>query len=190
MKKLLYIDACLRGDDSRTRKIAKVFLSALKDRYEIETVELSSLNFKYKDHIDYLHPAVISEEVKNEASKFADADLVVLATPFFDMGLPAIVHTYLENISIDGITFKSESNKFSGLVKTDKVVYITTRGATYKDKSDADGAYHYLVALGKLWGYQEVIEISAVGQDTTSPAEAMKSFIDASRNAAEIAAKL
>ena len=40
MKKLLYINANIRGEDSRTKRIADAFLKEIKGKYEIEEIDL------------------------------------------------------------------------------------------------------------------------------------------------------
>ena len=44
MKKLLYIDACIRDEESRTKRIATPIVEALKEKYEVETLCLNELN--------------------------------------------------------------------------------------------------------------------------------------------------
>ena len=43
MKKLLYIDACIRNDLSRTKRIAKPIVEALKAKYEVDTLVINEL---------------------------------------------------------------------------------------------------------------------------------------------------
>ena len=40
MKQLLYIDCCIRGEQSRTRKLGEAFLAALPDRWEVTRLDL------------------------------------------------------------------------------------------------------------------------------------------------------
>ncbi len=42
MDKLLYINACIRGEASRTNLIASQIISKLKEKYEIEEIYLSN----------------------------------------------------------------------------------------------------------------------------------------------------
>ena len=43
MKKLLYIDSCIRGELSRTKKIATPIIEKLSERYEVETIVINDL---------------------------------------------------------------------------------------------------------------------------------------------------
>ena len=44
MKKLLYIDACIRGNESRTRRIAEPLMEALEKDYAVQRLVLNDLN--------------------------------------------------------------------------------------------------------------------------------------------------
>ena len=43
MKKLLYIDACIRNGESRTKRIATPIVEALKEKYDVDTLVLNEL---------------------------------------------------------------------------------------------------------------------------------------------------
>ena len=44
MKKLLFIDACMRDELSRTKKIATPIIENLKERYDVETFCLNKMD--------------------------------------------------------------------------------------------------------------------------------------------------
>ena len=44
MKKLLYIDACIRDEQSRTKRIATPIVEALKQKYEVHTLVINDLD--------------------------------------------------------------------------------------------------------------------------------------------------
>lgn len=43
LKKLLYIDACIRDELSRTKKIAAPIVEALKEKYGVQTIVINDL---------------------------------------------------------------------------------------------------------------------------------------------------
>lgn len=45
------------------------------------------------------------------AHEFANADLIVIAAPFWDLSIPALLKVYIENIAVDGITFEYSLEK-------------------------------------------------------------------------------
>ena len=65
------------------------------------------------------------------AHEFAAADRIVLAAPFWDLSFPALVKIYIENVSVDGITFGCNESGCFGTCRAEKLMYITTRGGSY-----------------------------------------------------------
>ena len=64
MSKLVFIDACVRQGESRTRRIAYPILSALSQRYEIVRYDLTKIDgivplnpklFEKRDRVLFLH---------------------------------------------------------------------------------------------------------------------------------------
>lgn len=192
MEKLLYIDGTLRESDSRTKLLADAFVNALADRFSVEKVVISKLGFTPKKFVDvdYFNPALPGEKEIAEAKRLATADVIVLAAPFYDMGLPSFVHAYFERISIDGYTFKSVLGSYQGLCRARKFIYITTRGALIEDNSPSDGASLYLNALSHLWGFQNLQVISASGLDVLPENIAMERLLGAISRAKRLAKRI
>ncbi len=114
MKKLLFVDCCIRGDVSRTKKLAEAFLSALPEGYAIERVDLGTAEIYPLDRARYfareklLDGGKLGDPLFGYAKQLAEADVVLVASPFWDMGIPARLKTYIENVSIAGITFSCD----------------------------------------------------------------------------------
>ncbi len=168
MKTLLYINACIRGKESRTGFIASKIISKLKDSYQIDEIDLSTsllppINAEHFEARGYgNYPPLAIEYAKS----FALADRIVIATPFWDMSFPSVLKVFFENISINGITFKdNDDHSTTGLCRASKIMLITTRGMEIEDHSPLDQGTSYLKALGWLWGIDEITVVSAIGMD-------------------------
>ena len=102
MKKLVVIDACIRGEESRTRRIAEPIIETLSQRYEIIRYDLTKMD------IAPLTPATYAERAAGnvpawalEAAKtVAEADRIVVVAPFWDMSFPAVVKVFFEHLSL------------------------------------------------------------------------------------------
>ena len=182
MQKLLYIDACIRGNASRTRKMAAPIIQKLSERYEVETIDITASSLPPIDSELYMkrskaeYPPMAIEY----ARKFAAADRIVVATPFWDMSFPSVVKVFCENISINGITFKDNPNHSTvGNCNAAKLMLITTRGMDIEDESFLDQATPYLKALGWLWGIPEVVVVSAYGMDVHNESICAQRLTDA-----------
>lgn len=94
MEKLLYIDACIRGNESRTRRIAEPIVHALEEKYAVERYVLNDmpLAIVQKDLIHKRLNGDVDPTVTTWAETVRDADRIVIAAPFWDMSIPAALN--------------------------------------------------------------------------------------------------
>ena len=127
MKKLLYIDGCIRDELSRTKKIATPIINALKEKYDVETFVLNDMNLSVvqKELITKRNNGEIDKEVISWAEMVRDADRIVISAPFWDMSIPAALKNFIELCSIFDVTFKSNDKTCYGNCKAEKMLFIT-----------------------------------------------------------------
>ena len=174
MSKLVFIDACIRQSESRTRRIAYPILSALSQRYEIVRYDLTE-----KDGIVPLNPKLFEGRGQGDipgwalqaAKDIAEADRILIAAPFWDMSFPAVLKCFFEQVSLFDITFTDNGKTCVGLCKAPKVLYITTRGMDIPTGDPCEQATLYLKALGSLWNLGELTTIAAWNMDYSSAEE-------------------
>ena len=166
MKRLFYIDSCLRYG-SNTKKIADALIDRLSERYEVETVKLSDYDFPVVKNgiLNDRNNGIVPEEYVNIARKIAAADRLVISAPFWDMSFPSALKVFIENMSLFNVTFASNEKECYGLCKAEKVLYITTRGMNINTGDDMEQATPYIKAIGKLWGLGELNVVSAQNMD-------------------------
>ena len=130
MEKVLFINTCDRAQ-SRTMGLARLLLKRLGGR--VEKVDL------------YRHPPAIlgREELERRsellalgeydapqfryAHQFAAADVIVIAAPYWDLSFPAQLRTYLEQVTVAGITFRySYYGAPVGMCQARRLYYVTT----------------------------------------------------------------
>lgn len=172
MESLVVINACMR-EESRTQKILDGLLGVLGKKYNIEIIDLSTLNISWigeKDLKDRDN-GYVPEEFVSMSKKVANADRLVIAAPFWDMSFPSVLKVFFENISLFNITFTSNQTECTGLCKAKKVLYITTRGMNIKTGDPLEQATPYIKALSKLWGLGELYVVSAQNMDYSSQNE-------------------
>lgn len=194
MKKLLYIDCCIRGEQSRTKKVAEAFVNVFRKdgNFSVETLELDKLplfplgRYEYQRREALLANGRTDDSVFDLAKQFAAADLIVVAAPFWDMGIPAKLKIYFENVSVCGFTFGFDGEHFSGLCNASRMVYITTRGMDIADGSVMEQASPYLYALTKFFDIDGFDTVSAYGLDV-SPSDAERLVASAVSQAAALA---
>lgn len=173
MEKLLYIDACIRGNDSRTKKIASPIIEELKNKYEVKTLTINDLKLDIVNNelINKRLNGDIPNYVLNWAYMIQSADRIVISAPFWDMSIPSALKVFIELYSILNITFKSDNEKCYGNCNCKKLLYITTRGMNIKTRDKLDQVTPYFEALSSLWGLGEVEVISACNLDYSKQEE-------------------
>ena len=173
MKKLLYIDACIRDEMSRTKQIATPIVEALKQKYEVQTLVINDLDLSIvkKELITKRNNGVIDPQVMSWAESVRDADRIVIAAPFWDMSFPAALKNFLELCSIFNVTFKSDEKTCYGNCKAEKMLYITTRGMDISTGDVLEQGTPYLKAISWLWGIGPMQVISAQNMDYLSEKE-------------------
>ncbi len=173
MKKVLCVDCCIRGAQSRTRQVEKAFLSALAARgeYTVEGLNLceekllplDAKRLAERDALlaqgNYEHPRF------RFARQFAAADKIVIAAPFWNLSYPALLTTYIENVAMQGITFDCDAqNGCFGICRADKLLYISARGGIYADSPMECGAAN-MEQLCRFFGIDDFYCITPEGLD-------------------------
>lgn len=197
MKTLLFIDGCIRGEISRTKKIASAFLEKFRksSKYAIETITIDELAIaplgrcEYERREQLLSTGKTCDKLFDLSKQFAKADLIVIAAPFWDMGIPAKLKIYFENVSVSGLTFGFDGVEFRGLCNAERMVYITTRGMDIEDNDVMEQASPYLIALCKFFGIENFSMVSATSLDV-KPNEADERLKVAITQAEQLAYKI
>lgn len=173
MKKLLYIDACIRDNFSRTKRIANPIIDTLKEKYNVQTININEIDLDIvkKELLEKRMNGEIDSDVMMWAESIRDADRIVIAAPFWDMSIPAALKNFLELCSIMNITFKTNDKTCYGNCKAEKMLYITTRGMDIDTWDVLDQGSSYLKALSWLWGIGPMQVVSAQNMDYVSEKE-------------------
>ena len=102
MQKVIVIDACMRDEASRTRRILMPLVAELGKRYEIETIRLDGEDYSAvgRKVLAERGNGYVPAEIVATAKKIAAADRIVIAAPFWDMSYPAILKVFVENMSV------------------------------------------------------------------------------------------
>ena len=177
--KLLFIDGCIsqRGPASRTRALAEAFLSAFQESHpgaEVETVTLEALDLKpflpaaLNQRDELASVGAFGAPVFDLARQFQAADKIVAAAPFWDLSFPAVMRTYIEYISANGLCYHYEAGGCHGDCRADRLAYLTTSGDF--ERPESLGVL-YWKQLSKMFGVPRFDYVFAGGLDV-DPAKA------------------
>ena len=180
MSEVLFVNACVRGERSRTLALARRFLAEYAaahpgDRVTERDLMADRLEPQYPEVLERRNALWNAGELDDPlfapARQFAAADKIVVAAPFWDLSYPAILKIYLERISVANITFGyDEKGAMVGLCRAEKLLYITTRGGQYGEGPLAwmeMGARH-LEALCAMYGIPNFSVLCAEGLDNAA----------------------
>lgn len=135
---VLLIDACVRGEHSRTRELAKCYLSDKEYmRVAVAEEDLKPLDkSRLEKRQKLIEKGDFSDDMFKYAKQFAQADKIVIAAPYWDLSFPAYLKIYIENICVVGLTFDYLSDGTSKTrCKAKKLTYITTAGGVIPERN-------------------------------------------------------
>ena len=201
MTQLLHLDASPRGSRSHSRALSAEVVAALT------AVEPTSVVYRDLGHgglpfIDeawiaaaFSDPATHSPELQ-DAIRLSDelvdellaADVVVIGTPMYNFGVPAVLKAYIDQIVRVGRTFSGE---YQGLAVGKKVYVVSARGASGYRAGEAMAAMDYEAAyLHAVFGLIGITDVTVVDIENATGNEAtvQASLADARRRIAELVA--
>ena len=167
MKKVLFIDACARPD-SRTLELAETVLQKVDgcvERLPLYQTPLQAVGLRELEARDCaLKDMCFEDPLFDLARQFAAADSIVIAAPYWDMMFPSVLKTYLEAVTVCGMTFRySAQGRPQGLCKATSLYYVTTAGGFIGQN---DFGFSYIKAIAQnFFGIAEVHRFAAEGLD-------------------------
>lgn len=165
--KLLFVNACLKGEDSRTLRICRAFLGEI-DGMEIEELKLAERfpkPFEWDDVIKRDELALREawgDGMFALARQYKSADAVLIGAPYWDLSFPAVLKAYFERICVAGLTFRYTETGMEGISGVKKTVYITTAGGFIGEKNF--GA-QYAKGVSDMLGCGDFSFVAAEGLD-------------------------
>lgn len=138
MAKILFVNACVRGEESRTLRLAQAFLAEVRRllpdcemiEHNLMTMGLASVDMdtlQRKEALCDRH--AWDDPLFAPAVQFQQADAVVIAAPYWDMSFPSMLKVWVENMYVRNLTFRYVNDQSVGLCQGTEAVYITTAGS-------------------------------------------------------------
>lgn len=135
---ILFVNACVRGDDSRTLRLAKAFLDALTEALpgvQIAEQNLPAMGLQPVDAATLARKEALcdarawDDAYLAPAWAFQQADAVVIAAPYWDMSFPSMLKIWVEHMYVRNLTFRYVNDQSVGLCRGREAVYLTTAGS-------------------------------------------------------------
>ena len=166
MSEILFINACAR-ENSRTLALAKHVLARLGeavdevDLYKIGISPLDADGMRARDAA--CAAGDFSDRRFDLAKQFVAAKTIVIAAPYWDLMFPAVLKTYFEAVTVNGLVFTyGEKGIPTGLCRAERLIYVTTSGGPIIKNF----GYDYVCSLAQsFYGIKNVACIRAEGLD-------------------------
>lgn len=177
MKTILFVNACVNQETSRTQRLADAVLdkmleeaAAAGESAQVEELSLVDAGIEglSEETLAFRSEKAAEKDFSHElfapARQFREADEVVIAAPYWDLSFPAMLKSYIEQLCVNGLTFSySEEGIPVGHCLAKRLTYVTTAGGYL---GEYNMGYDYVAAVCKLYfGIVESRCISAEGLD-------------------------
>ncbi|MBR0558984.1 FMN-dependent NADH-azoreductase [Neokomagataea anthophila] len=179
MTKLLHIDSSILGDHSAGRALAAEVIAHFKAKEVALEVTYRDVVAQPLPHLDFELFSQQGKDIPADAprredhlesaqvlAEFEAADIIVVASPLYNFGVPSQLKAWIDRFMVAGRTFRYVPTGIEGLVGQKKIVLVGTRGGIYEAGTPAAAFEHdvsYLKAVFASLGQQDVTAIIAEG---------------------------
>lgn len=167
---ILFVNSTVR-ENSRTYVLACYLLEKLKKCYEQSNIEFINLSDENIQPLNKESLALRDELIQTKnynhsmfkyAKQFNQADIIIVAAPYWDLSFPAVLKNYLEQIAVQGINFEYIHGIPNPLCDIKKLFYVSTSGGPMSDAF----SFNYLKTLAEsFYGIKENIFFKAEFMD-------------------------
>lgn len=183
---VLFVNCCMR-ENSRTLRLAQRVLDKINGQVEEvylgdgSCMPLNRYRLALRDKLTA--EGQFDAQIFDNARRFAAADTIVIAAPYWDFSFPAVLKDYLETVTAVGVTFRYSPEGIPiGMCKAKKLVYITTAGGHI---AGPDLGFGYVDALARnLYGIKDTVcfkceKLDIYGEDVEALLNVAEAEIDA-----------
>lgn len=164
----LFVNACLRGERSKTLELCRAYLEGVDDVQEVNVAELrlQPIDAAFVERRALLQRAGdFSDPMFALSKQFAAADEVVVGAPYWDLSFPSALKVYIEHVSVCDLTFEyTEDARCVGACNARRLVYLTTAGGSIEGANYNYG-YEYFRGIARMFGIPETHCVAAEGTD-------------------------
>lgn len=170
----LVITSSILGENGQSRALAEHFTAQAQGRgVEVTRRDLAADELPHLALAELGSWQVSEEERSPEQRELAarsdsliaelrDHDVVVLAVPMYNFGIPSQLKAWFDRVMRAGVTFRYTENGPQGLVEGKRAVILAARGGQYAGTEMDTQTPHLKLMLGMI-GIKEVDTVFAEG---------------------------
>ncbi len=147
MKNILMIEVSPRGKDSASRAVSNKLAERLADLYPGAKILRHDLAAEHLPHLDGTTLRAIStrDPVEEESlralanqsdqltNELLESDLLVMATPMWNFGIPSALKAWIDLVVRPGRTFQYSDSGVLGLTKNKKAILVLASGGVFTE---------------------------------------------------------
>lgn len=147
MKQILMIEVSPRGKGSASRSVADTLAARLTSFYPSAKLIRRDLATRPLPHLDEATLRAISTKDAAEAERLRaaarqsdqltgellESDLLVVATPMWNFGIPSVLKAWIDLVVRPGKTFQYSNGGVLGLAKHKKAILVLASGGVFTD---------------------------------------------------------
>lgn len=147
MKQILMIEVSPRGQESASRAVADTLAARLSALYPSATLVRRDLAAQHPPHLDDITLRAVSTKDSAEAERLKEAgrqsdrltdellnsDLVVIATPMWNFGIPSALKAWIDLVVRPGRTFNYSESGVLGLATGKKAILVLASGGVFTE---------------------------------------------------------
>jgi FMN-dependent NADH-azoreductase len=181
MKRILIIESSPRGAESASRQLTEALRKRLRSLYPNASLVERDLAIEPLPHLDYQTVKGISTKDKAEAEslkgalrlsdelaeELLSADLLVIASPMWNFGLPSTLKAWIDHVVRAGKTFNYTGTGVEGLAKGNKAILLLASGGVFTEEpwKAWDTVEPYLRMILGFIGMDDVQTVRAQGMN-------------------------
>ncbi|GAA0529204.1 FMN-dependent NADH-azoreductase [Rhizomicrobium palustre] len=171
---LLHVDSSILGGNSVSRQLSAAVVARLQAVVTGLTVISEDLAAKPLNHLSPAHLAAaqgtspetaeLQADVDHGQKALADflaADIVVVAAPLYNFGVPSQLKAWIDRIAVAGKTFRYTEKGPEGLAGGKKVIIVSSRGGFYEGTPLAV-LEHQESYLKSVFGFMGITDIAVI----------------------------
>ncbi len=176
MAQVLVIESSARHQGSVSRQLTEQFIARWQAAHPADRIKIRDLAVDQVPHLDanllggWMTPAEQQSDAEKVALALSNAltdevlaaDVLVLAAPMYNFGIPSTLKAWLDHVLRAGVTFKYTENGPQGLLSGKRAFVLTARGGIYAGSS-MDHQEPYLRQAMAFIGIHDVAFIHAEG---------------------------
>lgn len=147
MKQILMLEISPRGQESASRTVAEMLATRLADLYPSARLVRRDLAREHLPHLDGATLRAISTTEPADAMRLKEAarlsdqltdellksDLLVIATPMWNFGIPSALKAWIDLVVRPGRTFQYADGGVLGLAKDKTAILVLASGGVFTD---------------------------------------------------------